>query len=226
MGFAALAPVLLGGLGAGLSAYNTYRTAKRQDSAAADAIRSQGRIQQRADGKVNDEITKLEGSNSADEKAKREGQFLDALYKNKGRIEGGLNTQVGGEAFQKAQSDAKSGVEAYGAENAGLLARIDAPGMQRQGEAFGFGRLATDIGLLGRESSGQAFLDDLRMRSIRRNPWMDAGAGLLSGIGGAMGSDGGGGNPFGVPLPGSGVDMTKPTNYGSGSQGPWRWGGG
>ena len=34
------------------------------------------------------------------------------------------------------------------------MARADAPGMQRQGEGFGFGKLATDIGLMQRESRG------------------------------------------------------------------------
>ena len=41
--------------------------------------------------------------------------------------------------------------------------------MQRQREATSAGKLGTDIGMIGRESKGQQFIDDLRLRAIRRS---------------------------------------------------------
>jgi len=60
--------------------------------------------------------------------------------------------------------------------------------MQRQGEAFGYGHLATDIGLIGRESAGQRFIDELRLNSIRRSAGMDLAAGLMGAASGAVGA--------------------------------------
>jgi hypothetical protein len=75
-------------------------------------------------------------------------------------------------------------VRQYANDTAGLMAGIDAPGLQRQGEGFGYGRLATDINLLGRESQGNNFIDELMVNiARRRNPGLDAAAALLSGLG-------------------------------------------
>ena len=41
------------------------------------------------------------------------------------------------------------------------MARIEAPRLQRQGEAFDYGRLATDIDGLSREAAGQSFIDGI-----------------------------------------------------------------
>lgn len=182
---AALAMLLGGGA---LSAYNTNQVASAQDREAARGIRRQAEIQQRADRRVNEEVSSLESSTNADEKAARTADFLRALISARAKTESGLSGREGGEAFQKSAATAREDLQTQGQTSAGLLAGIDAPALQRQGEAFGYGRLGTDINLLGRESSGQDWITQLRTASIRRNPWLDLGSSLLTGT--AMGAAG------------------------------------
>ena len=110
---------------------------------------------------------------------------MQTLRTNKGQIEGGLTPNIGGDAFREDAASAAGRVQAGAADSAGLLSRIDAPGLQRQGEAFSYGRLGTDLGLINREAKGQAFMDDLRLKAIRRNPWLDAASSLMGGAAGA-----------------------------------------
>jgi len=175
---------------AGTNYYNTQQTAKRQDSQLATSIRNQGAKQKEADAKVNDEVARLESSRSADEQAGRLGDFMNTLRVNKGRIEGGLTPEIGSEAFRGDAATAAGRVQEGAAKSASLLSRIDAAGMQRQGEAFGYGRLGTDLGLIGREAKGQSFLDELRLRAIRRNAGLDAAAALMGGAASGIGAGG------------------------------------
>lgn len=195
---------------AGTSYVNTRNTERRQDSQLATGIRNQSAKQREADAKVNDEVKQLEASRSADERTSRLDDFMQTLRTNKGQIEGGLTPGIGSEAFRGDAAAAAGKVQAGAANSADLLSRIDAPGMQRQGEAFSYGRLGTDIGLIGREARGQDFLDQLRLRAIRRNPWMDAASSIMGGASSAIASGGGSGydsrtGGFGV----SGVQREK-----------------
>ena len=106
---------------------------------------------------------------------------LFALGVGKGIGEGAVDLvkgvwTLGSDAFKDYAQQGAQGVQQYADKSAGLMSRIDAPGMQRMGEGFSRGHLGTDVGLIAREASGQAFMDDLRLRSIRRNPWIDAAA--------------------------------------------------
>lgn len=195
---------------AAAQAAETQRVARKQDGQAADAIRNQSAKQREADAKVNEEVGKLQGSSSGDEKAKRMADYSAMLRRNKAVQGGGLSAPiVGSQAFRNDAAAANDDVQREGMATADLMARIDAPGMQRQGEGFGFGKLATDISMIGRESRGQAFLDDLKLRAIRRNPWVDVAAGVASSMAGAMGGGGG--------MGGAGVASTPaftPVQYG------------
>lgn len=168
---------------AGLQYSNTRQTAKRTDNEAAAGIRKQSGIQQRADARVNEEVDRLANSTAEDERATRTNEFMTALRNARGNSERGLEGMGLGEAFNVAAAGAKQDLRGQSARTAGQLATIDAAGLQRQGEGVAYGNLATDIGLLGRESGGQQFLTDLRTRAAsRRNPGMDAAAGFLSGV--------------------------------------------
>lgn len=177
---------------AGAQAYNTNQTMRRQDRAAADSIRYQSRLQREADARVNQEVQSLEASTAEDERAQRLSQYMDTLRAGDANLTAGLTPGVGSEAFREDSAAAADAVRSGAGRTAGLMSRIDAAQMQRQGEGFGYGRLATDIGLIGRRSQGQAFMDDLRMRSIQRNPWIDAGAAVLQGMAGGLAGGGGG----------------------------------
>lgn len=184
------------------NAYNTNQTAKRQDNQAAEAIMAQQRKQHDADSRVNKEVTSLEGSTSNDERIKRMGDYMAQLARTQAQRDGGIQTAVGSDAYKADATTALDGVDARASQQAGLMARMDAPMMQRQGEAVGFGHLGTDIGMLARESRGQQFIDDLRMRAIRRNGNLDFASGVLGAIGGAGFGAGGAGSgltTYGTP---------------------------
>lgn len=199
-------PLIMAVAGAAAQQYNTNKTADRQDASVAEGIRRQSGIQKKADAKVNEQVDKLAASRSDDERATRMSDYMKTLTTARKKTDTGLENAALGEAFNAAGADARASLAAQGAERANLMAGIDAAGLQRQGEATDFGRLATDLSLVGRESEGQRFLTDLRTRSIRRNPWIDAGAAALSGA--ASGMAGG--------MGGAGVGL-KPLTYTGGN---------
>jgi len=212
MAISTSAALLIGtALAAGGQAYNTDRTEKKQDAALADSIRNQSKLQREADKKVNDQVAGLEGDTSADEEAGRMESYMDMLRTGRPGMQAGLAPTVGSSAFQLDARDAGEDVAAEARDTASLMSRIDAAGLQRQGEAFGYGNLATDIGLLGRQSSGQAFMDDLRMKGIRRNPWIDAASQVAGGYASAAGAGGGGGNTVTGKGQFSGLTYTAPS---------------
>ena len=118
---------------------------------------------------------------------------MSQLGRNRQAITSGLAPNIGSEAFQGDAENAANMVLSDAGDTAGLLARMDAPDVQRQAEGNAFGHLATETDLLKRRSSGQSFIDDLKLRAIRRNPNIDLAAGILSAVGGAYGGMGAGG---------------------------------
>lgn len=200
---AAWVPLVVAALSTGAQVYNARRTASKQDAALADSLRHQGARQREADAKVNDQVARLEASNSADDRAKREGQYLDALARRRGTQQAGLAPTVGSATFSADNDAARAASDALATRTAGLEARIDAPSLQRQDEGFGFGRLATDLDLIKRQASGDAYLDELRRRAIRRNPIVDAAGSLGQGYAAsALGSRG------------EGIAVGEPSPYG------------
>lgn len=176
---------------AGGQYYNTRQTAKRQDQQAAAGIRQQGLRQREADQKVNTQLAELEASSAAADRAQRLDDYMQGLRRNRGTMQAGLTPNIGSAAFRADSQAAADDVQDYAARAAGLMSRIDAPAMQRQSEAFSAGNLATDIGLIGRQAAGDDFINDLRLRSIRRNPWIDAASQVAGGYGASLASGAG-----------------------------------
>jgi hypothetical protein len=177
---------------AGGSYYNTTKTAERQDNQAALGIQNQSRIQKQADTKVNDAVAKLADSNAASAKQSRLDDYMNVLRRNRSTTEAGLTPVIGSDTFKTDAATAANDASSYADKTAGLMARMDAPGIQRQQEGFDYGNLATDIGLIGRESQGQNFLDQLKLGRIRRNAKIDLASGLLSAAAGGVAGGAGG----------------------------------
>lgn len=188
MGTEVLVGLALAAAGAGAQYYNTTRTEKRQDNQLAENIRGQARRQEEADAKVNEEVRKLEQSNAADERAGRLQQYFQTIGRNRRDVQGGITPGIGGAQFQGDADKAAAALDAYGGGQAALASRIDAPLVQRQGEGFSYGNLATDLSRIGREVAGQAFVDQVKLNRIRRDPWLDAAGSTLQGAGQGMAS--------------------------------------
>lgn len=183
-------PIALAVAGTAMQQAETDRVARKQDQATAQSLLNQSRRQQEADTKVNDQIAKTETSNAADERTQALSQFTQQLQRSRKQAVAGLESPIGGQAFQADSGAARVGSDSAAARTADLMARIDAPRLQRQGEAFDYGRLATDIDGLSREAAGQNFIDQLRIRGIRRRPGMDILSGGLMAGGAAMAGGG------------------------------------
>lgn len=192
-------PIAIMAAGALAQQSENERVVRKQDEATAQGLLSQSRRQQEADRRVNDEVATVAASTAADERAQRLGQYMTQLQRGRRQAVAGLESPIGGATFQADTGAARAGADAAAHNTAGLMARIDAPQLQRQGEAFGYGRLATDIDMAARESRGQQFIDQMRLRAIRRRPEADLLAGLATSAGGAMA--GGGGTIAGAASP-------------------------
>jgi hypothetical protein len=187
-------PMLFAAAAAGVSAYNTNRTEKKKDRALAEKIRTQGKKQQEADAKVNAALDGMAGSNPARDRASALSEYVAQVRANQGNVNT-LGAQTGrvSDAYAQAANDAALGVNTEVADTAGLMATQDGATRQRQREGRDQARLGTDIGLVRREADGLAYLDDMRIAGIRRNPWLDAASAVLGAMGGGMGAGAGAG---------------------------------
>jgi len=200
---------------AGTTYYNTQKTAQRQDNQMAAQLRQQGKRQHDADAKVNELITKTAGSNPDSEKADILGKYMAQMQATGGNATQGLG-QVGAvsDAYTKSANDAALGIGDYGKHVAGLLSRMDAPGMQRTGEALDAARFESDLNRIKRFSAGDDFLAKLKFDQIRRNPYLDLASGLMGGASSAMGAGAGAG------ATGSGTGIAS-AFFGNGGLGGW-----
>lgn len=196
----AAVPYVIAAVAAAGTAYNTQRTARKQDRAAADSIRNQSRKQRQIDEKINQDVDELAKSDAASERADALASYATQLRTNRAAAGNGLRGP-GGSAFQQDAAVAESAVSDYGMQNASLLSRIDAPTLQRRGENNSFSLLGQDINLVAREAQGQQFIDNLRLRAIQRNPWIDAAAAAGNAYAGSAGGS---------------VPMQQPGPYASG----------
>ena len=176
--------------GAALGWWNQDQVAKKQDRQAAASITNQAAKQRKADSQLADLVKNLSASNQQDEAAAQNQNYLDTL--RMGSQASGIN-QGPGNFSQAYRDDAASNVidlEAFGRDRAGLMSRIDAPGLQRVNEGILFDNAAVDLGMIQRDAAGQNYLDTLKLNSIRANPWIDALSTGMSACAGARGTGG------------------------------------
>lgn len=185
-------PLLLSAAGAGVSGYNSYDAAKRQDRAAAAGIRQQQARQQEANARINQELGSLEKSNPNAEREMATDEFLQQLRATRGAAEGPSSVPTAsGRAAQEAATG-KAAIANYGQERGRTLAGIAAPTRQRQAEGRGLSRMGSDVAQTANFAQGDKFLNDLRIKSIQKDPWLDALGTVLSAAGAAYGMAGAG----------------------------------
>ena len=216
-------------LGAAASAYNTQQTAKKQDRALAAQITQQGKKKQQASAKIAEALAAQAQSDPADEQAQQMESYLSTL--RQGQQNAGLNTGPGGfsEEYRRGTAEAGEQLGEYGTGRADLLSRIDAPRLQRQNEGILFDTLGNELRMIGREASGQNYLDQLRLNSIRRDPWLDALSGVATSYGGSMAGRGGVSAPETTGVPSSLLGRQASTgagsiyNFGNNVDNLWGW---
>lgn len=197
---AAWVPLVLSAIGTGATAYTAHQTAKEQDRAAAQGIRQQAERQRQADERVSQEVNALEQSSPEAARQQATDAFMSQLRRTRQQaVTGG---PVGAsDRYQTDMEQAGADVQDFGGKVAKTLARINAPTLQRIGEGQQFARLSSNLNQIGRFASGDDFLNQLRMRGIRANPWVQAGGQILTGVAGGMASSGYGQSKYGVNDP-------------------------
>lgn len=181
----------LSALSAGAAAKNQHDVLKRQDNEAASGIAAQASRQRQADQRVSQEVDALQSSTPEAERAQANAQFMNQLQQNRAQQYNGGRVGASSDEFSEDTKRGASNVVDFGKKQAGVLSRISAPGRQRTNEQVGFGRLGGDLGRIGRGAEGDAFLSQLRMRGIGKNPWIDAAAGIGQGAASGMAQNSG-----------------------------------
>ena len=181
-------PLAMTALAGGAQYYNTQQTANRQDNTLAASLRQEGQLQDQANAKTSQLIQDTAKSSPTAAKTGLLDQFHQQMLANQGSSTNSLN-QAGdtSAAYKKAATDAALGISQYGNTSANNIASIDAPGLQRQGEAQNMMKFGTQVGQLKQQSAADNFLAQMRLRAIRPNPWVSAAseaAGAYSRYGG------------------------------------------
>jgi hypothetical protein len=181
-------------IGAGVSYHNGEQTRKRQDNELGRQIQQRSARQQEADKEVMDTVADRAGNNGDAARSSMLDQYINQVRAAQGSATSGLR-QVGGvsNAYRQAANDAALGISDYAGDTASLMSRIDAPTVQRQGEAQQNAQLSSKLGLIGNRSISDDFLSNLRLQGIRRDPGMDAFSQIASIYAGAAAGGGGGG---------------------------------
>lgn len=198
-------PLVTAAVAAGTSYYNSNQTAKRQDRAAADAIRNQRAIQDEANAKVNRTLQDVQASSPAEERKTAEDAYLQQVKNAQSLARANLDEDGVSSAYDEAAGKAGNQAQGYAQQIAGLMARMDAPINQRTNEGFSFGNLTSDLGGVQRKSAGQQWIDQLKAATIRRNPWLDAAASAMSAYGSSYGAGGASGGAASAGAGGSGM---------------------
>lgn len=175
-----------------VSQYNANKTAKKQDKAAAASFETQSKIQREANVRQMAQLDDLAKSDPTDEKSQRSSDIRAQLRKNQAMALAGMNPTGGGQAVQDAIAGAGSEATGYGDFINESLSGIDAPIMQRQGEAFQAGDVESQLNRLRRNSSQEDNLLRLRQAGIRPSPLLNM---ISTGLSAYAGAKGFGGSP-------------------------------
>lgn len=174
------------------TAYQQDRVARQQDQIAARNIQQQARAEQTASAKINEMLQQVAQSNPEDARRQRMDEYLQTLQQ--GAQAGAINDGPGGfsEAYRQGVAQAEGQLGEYGNNRAGLMARLDAPVIQRMNEGVLFDNTRNDLREIGRAANQDDFLARLQIQSTRANPWVQAGLQAAGAYGSSMAGRGGG----------------------------------
>lgn len=172
--------------GTGLQAYNTNRTLHAQDAQIARGILQNRKEREGAAQRVNQQIASMAADTGERDRGQSLADFQEALRRDRGSIETGLDATLGGDRFVERAGDATVNLRTAGQEMADRLATITGLLQQRQREGNERGRTAVDLQGIERNIDMNDYLARLRAASERNNPWVDAAGGLLKAYGSAL----------------------------------------
>lgn len=169
----ALTPLLVGMVGSQVGQYAQQQALNKQDKITAANILEQGNLNKQAEGDVSSTVKKIAASDPAAAKAKMLGAENQALE---------LGAQTSGSAQPNVPGASKAYKAAVGGANASAgdyinnlkqgIAGTNAPTMQRIGESQDIASTASNLGLLGQQSSRENYASQVAEQGVRQNPWL------------------------------------------------------
>lgn len=174
-------PLLIGGAATAATTINSENAARRADRIAAQGIRQQGVRQRQIDSRVDQEIDRVAGSDPEMQRQAAQAQFMEQLRRSRAAARGAPGVPGASSRYDEELLAGDAAVDSTAARVADLMARTNAPLLQRERELQGFDRLRSDVGMIGRAAAGDDFLNQLRVRGVRPNPWVDAAAQIAQG---------------------------------------------
>ena len=214
-------PLILAAVSGTAQYVNQRNVAHEQDQTLAAQLRAQGQKQQQADARTAQLITQEQQSTDQPDKAKSLATYNKDLALKAPQATTALAAPPSAsQAYAKDKQDAALGISDYGNQQADWLSSIAAPQLQRQRDQItNIDPYRNDIGLISRANAGDNFLSNMKLNSIRGNPWLSlisgvsggAASGMARGTGaGGTTADAASGIPFAAP--GVGSSMTLPWN--------------
>ena len=190
---AAWVPAVIAAVSAGTTGYAQNQALKRQDREAAANILAQGAANREASQRVNKTVQELKTSTPDDAIAQRREAYTAALRKNQPGTESAALPTFSGASMRFAEDvgGARAASAASGAEDADIMARLDAPALQRQAEAQRAAGAASDISLISGRAGGQNALSQIRRAGIQVDPWLTAAGQIGSAYAGGLAAGGG-----------------------------------
>lgn len=186
--------------GTGVQQYSQNQTMRKQDRAAAQSIINQGAKNAKGVQAVQENVKDLQASNPSGDIQERVQAYTDAVKRATPQAQAGLN--AGGATSKKFAEDvgaAKSASTAEALQRGQLQAKVDAPALQRMRETANANNTAQKLNMISADAQAQAFLDKLKIQSIKNNPWLMAAGSALQGAGSAYaGGAGGSGTGAGI----------------------------
>ncbi len=160
-------------LGHGVDAYNQDRAHRRQSRQLRHGLTQQQARQSEADASLGDLMSAMEGSGPADDRASLNDAYMQQLMRTRRMQTGAIPTLDGASSRYAADAaGASTDIGQYGARLSDIMARADAPILQRQGEQQLMARTASDIQGVARGAQSDDFLTRLRASQMRPNPWV------------------------------------------------------
>lgn len=185
-------PLVTAAIGAGASAYQAKRVGDKQDSIAAAGIRRQSENQNKVNERLNRTLKATADSSPDAARQSANDSYLKAIQSQLASGTAGLARRGVSEQYDQLATGAAANADDYASTVAGLLARIDAGGLQRQNERNIASDFSYDISPIAGDIQGDEFLTNLALKRVRRNPYVDLAAGAASGAANAYGTGWGG----------------------------------
>jgi hypothetical protein len=174
--------------GSGASMVSQNNALQKQDQIAAQGIARQSAINKQASQQVSGLTKTVAADDPTAIAANLKAQYAAALQNNSTDTEPGVSGSS--KRYGEATTTANQNIGAYGGQQAGLDATVNAPTLQRLQDQEQIGSTAGNLGLLQNQSNNQEALTQTEIKSVAANPWLSAIGGVLKGAGAGVGAYG------------------------------------